>query len=166
MASPRKVVIGDLETGEYVELQFNPQKLKLSLEASWSRVQTPGSSFQDLQFGGTGNIIFEEFEVRYDALGAAGPDLIDKQNFLLSLLYPPQDVDAVATGAPPRVLVSWPGWIAVKTTVPKIEIDFSRFAFDGEPTPTYFTAKVKLEERRTTRIGFSQVRQRGLRRTA
>lgn len=161
--APRRMCLVNYETGEDMEVQFNPTQVTVELEAFFNKLKVAGQSHEELQYGNTGNTRVS-FELAWDALAATGPDLTDVNAFFLSLLTPPQTVSSVSTGAPPRVLFSWPNWICMLTAYPKLKIVTTRWDSDG--APTYQRISVELEERRTRRLGSELVRRVGLQRAA
>lgn len=151
------------ETGEVLEAQFNPSTVTVELEAFFNRLKVPGQSHEEMQYANTNNTRVS-FELLWDGLAASAPDLVDADAFFLHLHHPPQNVASVASGAPPRVLLSWPNWIALLSQSPKVKITTTRFGLDG--APTYQRIAVELEERRTRRLGSDVVRRVGLLRAA
>ena len=163
MAAPRRMTLTNLETGEPFEVQYNPTGVEVQLEAMYSRVASPGASFQEMQYSGTGNTKIT-FDLAYDGRAADAPAFDLVEGFMLSLLYPPEKPLGPKNGSPPRVLFTWPGWISLVVKKPKFSESVKRFSPDGPPT--YVVWKVELEESRVTRLGTEGVRRSVLRRAA
>lgn len=161
--SPRRMILSNYETGEYMEVQFNPSSVTIELEAFYNRLKVAGQSHEELQYANTSNTRIT-FELIWDALASAAPDLLNVDSFLMHLHHPPQNVASVSSGAPAPVLFSWPNWIAMLCASPKLKIVTTRWDVDG--TPTYQRISVELEERRTRRLGAEVVRRVGLLRAA
>ncbi len=155
--------LSNLETGETLEVQYNPTGVEVRLEAAYNRVAGPGASFQELQYANTGNTSIP-LELVFDGRAPDSPDLDSVQGFLLSLLHPPESPLGVKNGSPPRVLFRWPGWIALVMKQFKLSINAKRFSGDGPPN--YLVIKIDQEENRITRLGTEGVRRSVLRRAA
>jgi hypothetical protein len=161
--APRRMSLANVETGETRVMQFNPTKVTISIEAFYNRLKSPGASHEELQYSNTGNTRCT-FRASLDGRAQGAPDVNDFLNYFLANLSPPEDASTVTTGAPPRVLFSWPGWIALVTRQPKLTANATRFSPEGPPD--YLELDFELEESRTSRLGSGLVRRSGLRRAA
>jgi hypothetical protein len=70
-------------------------------------------------------------------------------------------VTSASTGAPSRILFTWPNWISIVTVMPKLKLSPRRFALNG--APDYSAYAVELESIRSTRLGRDIIRRNGLR---
>lgn len=161
--APRRMSLANVETGETRVMQFNPTKVTIAIEAFYNRLKSPGASHEELQYSNTGNTRCS-FRAYLDGRAQGAPDVNDFLNYFLANLSPPEDASTVTTGAPPRVLFSWPGWIALVTRQPKLTANATRFSPEGPPD--YVELDFELEENRTSRLGSGLVRRSGLRRAA
>lgn len=161
--APNRMSLSNVEAGETRPMQFNPTKVSIALEAFYNRLKSPGASHEELQYSNTGNTRCT-FRAILDGRAQGAPNVPDFLNYFLANLAPPDEPSAISTGAPPRVLFSWPGWIALVTRQPKITIAATRFSPEGPPD--YVELDFELEEVRTSRLGYGLVRRSGLRRAA
>lgn len=161
--APQRMTLTDVETGETVPVQFNPLNPTVELEAFYNRLKVPGAAGERMQFSNSSNMRVA-FELLYDGLSKGAPDLDKVQGILLSFALPPDAVQNVDTGAPPRLLMVWPSWISIVSRMPKIKLMPKRFAADGRPT--YMHIGVELESNRSARLGAQSMRRGGMRRTS
>lgn len=160
--TPPKMSLGNVATGEAIEAQYNPRDVKMAVEAFYNRVRGPGQVGEEMQFGGTGNIK-TSFELTFNGLVERGPELLDVEAYLFSLLHPKRRVGGVNSGAPPLIVFSWPGWIMLVTRMPKLEQTTTIFTRNGKPA--YQTYRVELETQYTRRIGQEDIRRAAFRRS-
>ena len=158
-----RMTLGNLDTGESITAQYNPKEVEISIAAVFSKIKTFGGTFEEQQFSNVTNAKIM-FSLVFDARSSRALDLADVEGFLASLLYPRTAVSAIATGAPPLVLLSWPNWIALVARKPAFSQRTTRFAKDGRPEAQ--TYKVELEAHSTRRIGSEIVRRSAFKRAA
>lgn len=161
--APQRMTLADVDTGTGVPVQFNPNNPTLELEAFYNRLKIPGAASEGLQFSNTGNLKVA-FELLYDGRAKGAPDLEAVQSLLFSFLLPPDSVQNTDTGAPPRMLFTWPKWISIVSVMPKLKISPKRFDPDGRPD--YLSIMVELEAKRSSRLGSQTMRRSGLRSAA
>ncbi len=161
--SPRKLIITDMETGESREVQYNPVEVSIEGDPQYQRIKYPAGSYQRLSFDTKNNDVVT-FELVVDAL-ARGADGLSfsttMEAFLLSLRHPPDDPDAIATAAPPSVLLVWPGWLALECALVKFKEKVRRFAPPAvhvNPVPTLTIYDLAFEESRRLDLGSESAR--------
>lgn len=155
--------LGNLDTGESLEAQYNPTEVEIALASVYNRTKVPGGTFEEMQFSNVANPKIT-FTLTFDGRSSRAPNLLDVEGFLASLLHPPTDITSVTTGAPPLVLFSWPNWIALVARVPQFTQRSSRFASNGRPD--FQTYKVELEVHTTRRLGRESIRRSAFRRAS
>lgn len=165
MARPARVTIGNLATGLSLEPQYNPVTLKETIEANFAEVVVPGLSHPVLQYVATGAHQLA-LELGFDALAGAsipgGVDVDAQRRFLLSFMVSRRGARTVTSGAPPEMLFIWPGWMALRCKVAKLDIEHRLFSPEGPPT--WFVASISLKEARDTRLYSEDVSANGTRR--
>ena len=159
--SPLRMTLGNLETGESITAQYNPTRVGIGVDAHFGQTKTPGATSEEMQFSHVGNVK-PTFTLTFKARAPGAPDLLDIEAFLLSLIYPPQVVGGVTSGAPPLVLFSWPNWIMLVTRKPKFSQETTLWNKNGRPEEQ--TYKVELESQSTRRIGREAIRRSAFRR--
>lgn len=159
--------ITNIETTEKFEVQFNPEKAKLSQSASYTRHNVPTLSFQPLGYEYTTNVKFKA-KLLVDGtteVAIATNFVANIERFLFSLLHPPDDADSLLEAEPPRTLLLWPGWLALRTKLVSIDEEVERFDFaPRDPRPTYVIYDLDFEEARKLDIGSESVRTVGFQR--
>lgn len=160
---PLRMSLGNLDTGESITAQYNPTEVETAISAVFNRIKTFGGTFEEMQFSNVTNAKIM-FSLVFDSRSSRAIDLANVEGFLASLIYPRTAVSAIATGAPPLVLFSWPNWIALVTRMPSFSQRTTRFAKDGRPESQ--TYKVELEAHSTRRIGSEIVRRSAFKRAA
>lgn len=158
---PARMSLTNLALAKTIEVPLNPETLEESVGPVYSALVVPGLPHQILQYESTENHRIE-FALAFDA--TLGIDMGAARNFLLSLPYPRRGASNVSGGAPGRVLVVWPGWLALTCALAgPIRITHSRFHVDGPPT--FFVAKLSLQEIRDVRLVAEDVLSLGTRRS-
>ncbi len=154
-----KGTLSNVETGETVELQFNPTEIKIAIGADWKSSASPGASFERQQFGNRKNDVIS-FKLQMDGRSRGAPSVPDFLAYIASLTAPPEaDLD-IRTAAPPRVLIRFPGFLSMETVLPDLAITAKRFD-QTTGTPDYVDLDVKLVEFRTKRLGSESIRRLG-----
>lgn len=131
MPSLEKAVITNTNTGERVQVQFNPEEYTLSKDINYAQTAVPGLSSPILQFV-HGNLQTLEMELFLDTLeahtgSAAGDDvrgLVKKVTGLMSI--------DPATHAPPILLFTW-GSLSFTCVLARASQRFIMFVPDGKP---------------------------------
>lgn len=173
--TPPRVRFINIRSGAGITAQFNPTQFQETVTANYSRSPVLGLSHEILQFVNTANHKFtmELFfndgitpEIREDRLGDVGIDelvTIDAaKRFFESLLYPAAERGLVSSGAPPRVLVVWPGTLYMTTVLTSLTITNARFNYQGSVVVS--TMALQFEEIRDVRITSEEVQSFGSRR--
>lgn len=154
---PARGTLGNVETGETLSFQFNPDEVKEELSVDFTRLAPIGYSHKPLQFKGTDNRTMG-FELVFDAMSEnGGVDRINSaRRFLMSLCYPMKTAGDVASGGPPRALLIWPGLGKLTGRITKV--GFTHKRFNQQLKPTLSIANIAIEEIRDTRIFSEDVR--------
>jgi Contractile injection system tube protein len=142
--------------------QYNPADLKRIVGVAYARLGVLGYSSETLQYQFRNNEKLT-FTLLFDTLSQTGgtSSAFLVQSILDAMTVGSQAAQDTASGGPPDVLFLWPGVLQFIVRVTKIEYSYTRFAF-ADGTPTYFGAKVEVEESRTNRLFAEQIRQSGL----
>ncbi len=154
--------LGNFETGEVLDAQYNPLEVEISIEAVFNRVKAPGQTGEELQYSNTSNVK-PSFTLKFNARAPNPPNLLDVEAFLYSLMFPRAPVSGVTNGAPPRVVLSWPNWILLVTRMPSFKQRTTMWGRNGAPEVQEY--KVELETSMTRRIGHDEIRRSALRRS-
>jgi nucleoid-associated protein YgaU len=134
MAAPAKAFF-ITETGERIDVQFNPAELTISKSASWNAGQAKGGNAPELRFqGGQSGTLTMSLTLDTTDRGTPVTDLTDK---LLDLLQ----VDPALPGADPQRNAARPPWVefhwgplhSFKAVVEKVQVKFTYFASSGMP---------------------------------
>lgn len=161
--TPARMTVTDLQSDETVEVQFNPTELERAIAVNYARKEVLGNSHQEHEFLNVGNQTLR-IELFYLAESPAQLDrLKDAERFLESLCYPPEEADAIATFAPPRVLMVWPRTLSITARLTSLRIRYQRWNRFGDPVQ--FTATCTFEESRIRRLTKQDVRLLGALRT-
>ncbi len=166
MPAPKRMTLGDLDSGGSITAQYNPAKVQVALQAYWTKTKVPGQTYEELLYAGTGNPEIT-FDLAFDGKSTSLPKpLKEVENFLHSLLYAPLKPTGGGSGlgSPSRVLFSWPSWILLVSALPKFTQTTTRWELSGEPN--YQVYSVTLESRLTRRIGSEEIRRNALKRSA
>jgi hypothetical protein len=152
---PPKVTLTNLSTGVTLEAQFNPDALEETVSANYAKQTVPGLSHEVLQFSNTTNEAFP-LNLFWRAESRGDVETLQRaRRFLKSLLYPKSGAEDMASGGPPRVLVVWPGMIAMTCVI--MSVKFSHALFTKFMRSRAYMATVQCEEIRDTRIGSDDV---------
>ncbi len=158
-AEPQRMSIANLVTGESMDVLFNPTELAKSFNVKWNRLEVPGLPHEVLQYKGTSNLKVPLQLIAHAFTQRATPAmLIDEfEKFIMSLGYPSENAQSVASGAPPRCLVIWPS-VLVFTAVLVDEVKFTHTQFAAQGGSLRYAANVTFEEIRDTRLTSEDVR--------
>ena len=145
---PPRCTLVNLTSGESIECLSNPTDLTERLGVNWNRLVIPGMSHQQLQYQSTANRQIPNVEFHLDRRFAAEQpgdfNILGFRSFLAALTVPSAGADGVATGAPPRVLFTWPNFLTIESVVQGIDFAFRHFGVRGEVL--VYTASVSFEE--------------------
>lgn len=147
----------DVETGEIFEFQYNPQTIKDSNGAVWTKNMVQGKHHPLLQYaGGSGRKI--SFDLRF-YMGYRNKTVLEQVNWLRSLCYPDTLSDAIPHRAPHRVVLNmgnlYKGLVCVVETA---EIEWGSL-MTSQLDPQEALVQIVLEEFRIENVGWHQVRQ-------
>lgn len=158
-AEPQRMSIANLASGESMDVLFNPTELGKSFNVKWNRLEVPGLPHEVLQYKGTSNLRVPLTLVAHAFTQRPNPaTVIDEfEKFIMSLGYPSENAQSVASGAPPRCLVIWPG-VLVFTAVLTDEVSFKHTQFAPLGGSLRYTASVTFEEIRDARLTSEDVR--------
>ena len=138
-ARPARCTLINLETAESFACAFNPTAIGERREVNYQRLGALQGEREELHYLFTRNRTVPGVELYADAF--SGADLDAFRSFLTRLTEP-----SPATGAPPRVLVLWPGALRIEAVVTEVDIKVTQFAADG--APLVLMASVTFEEAR------------------
>jgi hypothetical protein len=147
---PDRFCVDNLSTHAHIVAQYNPTEFEESIGTEWNRLTTPGSSHQRMHFSNTQNYTVS-MELNFRALSEEDYDEVNTtRHHLMSWCYP-QSATASSPGqGPPRLLATWPLVFSIECYLISCTFKNKRFAPDGRCT--MFTANVKFEECRDTRL--------------
>jgi hypothetical protein len=154
---PARGTLGNVETGETLAFQFNPDEVKEELAVEYAKLSPIGYSHKPLQYKGTDNRAIS-FELTFDAMSENGgvTRLNTIRRFLHSLCYPTKASGDVVSGGPPAAVFSWPGIGSLTGRITKVGNTFKRF--NQALRPTLVISQVTIEEVRDVRIYSEDVR--------
>ncbi len=155
--------LGLFESGESITAQYNPREVKMLMEAVFNRTHVPGQVGEEMQFSHVSNIK-PSFELTFDSRAPGAPDLARVEAFMLALLHPPRKFGGITSGAPPRVIFSWPNWVMLVTRKPKFDQTTTWFEPNGKPARQ--TYRVELETQYTRRYGREDILRSAFRRAS
>lgn len=106
---PQPPTFANVETGEIVELQFNPVEVNEEVSADYSSAKIIGYSSRPLQYGGTNNVALKSMAIAFDARfnGGSIERTEEARKFFLSLMFPMRGT-TIATAGTPRVQLTYP----------------------------------------------------------
>lgn len=136
MPSLEKAIIINNDTGDKIEVLFNPEEYTLNKDNNFAQIAVPGLRSPLLQFV-HGNLQTLEMELLVDTyeahrsgsreLNQAGQDVRDITSRIFALL----DINP-QTHAPPLLLFSW-GQLSFKCVLARVNQRFIMFRADGVP---------------------------------
>lgn len=159
---PDRMFITNLETGDDMNAQFNPEKLNEKIKVNWSKLSVLGLSHMPKQYQQTDNwtCTFELKFWAWDSKGNRLNDIKQKRRQLMSYCYSSRAAPrTVSGGAPPRLNFFWPNLIDLTCTLESLEFNHVRFNRKGDPIES--VAIVTLEEIRDVRLYSEDVRATG-----
>jgi len=131
MPSLEKAIITNTNSGERVQVQFNPEEYTLSKDINYAQTAVPGLSSPVLQFV-NGNLQTLEMELFLDTLEAhPGSAASDDVRALVKKVTGLMSIDA-ATHAPPILLFTW-GSLSFTCVLARASQRFIMFLPDGTP---------------------------------
>ena len=131
MPSLEKAIITNTNTGERVQVQFNPEEYTLSKEINYAQTAVPGLSSPILQFV-HGNLQTLEMELFLDTLEThPGSGASDDVRGLVKKVTGLMRIDP-ATHAPPILLFTW-GSLSFTCVLARASQRFIMFLPDGTP---------------------------------
>ena len=169
---PLRMSFTNLESGDSLEAQFNPEEMKENISVNWNELQTQGGSFQQHQYGNTGNMSWQ-FKLQFNAYDEGGgklvtrfsglgesrsagatqnrlEDIILARNYLLSMAYKPRGKQDIIGGSPSRYLFIWPNLISVSCLIHRVRLTYKQFNLDG--IPMRFNADIMIKEGRVEEL--------------
>lgn len=131
MAGLEKAIISNTNTGERIDVQFNPEEYTLNRDINYAQAAIPGLSAPLLQFA-HGNMRTLEMELLLDTYeahpgNAAGADVREKVRAITGLM----DIDP-STHAPPVLLFTWAS-LSFTCVLARASQKFIMFRPDGVP---------------------------------
>lgn len=149
MGAAFDVIIGNLQTRQYVIAQYTPLKVQEELSVEFERLKVLGLSHQPLQYSQTNN---HKVTLSFDFNGdpKQGQTAADQRRFLLSNCYPSRSARNVKSGGPSGVVVDWPELFSLVCVQLSVKMDHELFKKTGGSRK--FTAQVVFEELRDLRL--------------
>ena len=162
-ARPPRISMGNLRTGEIVEMPLFPESFNEEISVSWSKLQILGMSHEPKQYSNTGNYRIPGLILPFQSLDAEVIDRYhDIRNFLMSLTVPPEGASDIRSGGADRIMFFWPQMISMTCNIESLRFSHERFNRFGRSTS--FRATIDLEEIRDVRLTSEDVRVSGTRR--
>lgn len=156
---PLRMELTNVETGDSITAQFNPDQVEEELGTAYNDLAIQGHSHKPKQFEQSDNLSLS-FDLGFDALStraiatnsslAVNDGPAYARRFLQHLVVPRRAGVPVVGGGPPRVLFYWPEMWSITCKVTKLKFVHKRFSIFGKST--IFSCKVSLDEARTTRL--------------
>jgi hypothetical protein len=157
-----RMSLANMRSQDVMTAQYNPEDLKRMVGVNYARLGVLGFSSEVLQYQFRPNEKLT-FTLQFDMLSQNGgtPSYATVAGTLDAMTVGSRAAQNIASGGPPDVLMLWPGVLQLVVRVTKIDYDHKRYAAtDG--TPTFFSAKVDVEESRTNRLFAEDIKQYGL----
>lgn len=167
--TPPRMTISNVETGQQLTAQFNPEEIEEIVMANYTELDVQGQSHKPMHYKNTENLALS-FELTFDSASARDVILEDPNNvgvgsfgnkaalidavraYLHSFFYPMKsEVGDIIGSSPPRALFSWPGLYAIVCRTMRMTVKHKRFANDTGQS-SLFTAKLELKEARIIRL--------------
>jgi hypothetical protein len=160
---PDRLTLGKLDTGDMLEVQYNPEQLKEALKPIYAKLQILGMSHEPLQYGYTENFSVS-FDLKFDAVTRYRNGTYDvnaARRFLLGAGYARRSGSAklLSNGQPTSVVVIWPKLYTLTCKMMAYAGDLTTFASDG--SLLRFTAHLQFEEARDMRLWAEDVESQG-----
>lgn len=152
---PSPLTLGNLETGETMDAQYNPDLVDDQLDAAYAHQVIPGLSHELLQYTNTKNVSLS-FDIGFDILGDDTLNANNIKGFIDQFMYQQRSASSVGTGSPPRLLIIWPNVYSMTCKLTSRKIAMRRF--DLTLANDWFVFSLKLEEARVTRLFSEDVR--------
>lgn len=166
---PPRMSITNVETGQSLTAQFNPEEVDEVLAANYTELDVQGMSHKPMHYKNTENfaitleLVFDSASARDLVLddpnnmgnGSFGNKaaMIDAvRNYLYSFCYPMKsEAGDIIGSSPPRAMLSWPGLYGLVCRITRIAVKQKRFSlFTGQST--LFSAKIDFKEARVVRL--------------
>lgn len=143
------VVIGNLQTRQYIVAQYTPQRVSEELSVELERLKVLGLSHQPHQYSGTSN---HKLSLTFDFHGAPslGQTAAEQRRFLLANCYPSRSARNVKSGGPSGIVFDWPNLFGLVCVQLGVKIEHELFLPNGQPLK--FSAQVSFEELRDVRL--------------
>jgi hypothetical protein len=162
------MTIGNLETGDVLSAQFNPDEVKETIGANFAELDILGMSHKPQQYKNTDNLEVV-FEMAFDGVslrgipgteeGSSTANIAAARRFLHHLFYSRKTSQDVTGGGPPRVFLFWPELYSMTCRIQKLVIVHKRFAKSS--ASTLFTASITVREALDVRVYSEDVLERG-----
>ena len=167
---PLRMSFTNLDTGDALEAQFNPEELKEMLSVNWNELETLGASFKPHQYQNTGNMEWQ-FRLEFNAFDEGGgglvttslgqqrssgatqnrqEDILAARRYLLSMAYKQRGAQDIIGGSPSRYLFVWPNLCSVNCLVHRVRLTHQQF--DQQGRPMRFMAEISIKEGRLEEI--------------
>jgi hypothetical protein len=130
--SPSKAILQkydpDAQTdSDYLTCQFNPEKVKISKQITWSSTNQPDLNAPDMMFGGGQSATFD-LELWFDTTSENNQDVRGYTNKLLQLT-----LKSSTTASPPVVRLVWGTFKTFRSVVTGVDIEYKLFLPTGVP---------------------------------
>jgi nucleoid-associated protein YgaU len=112
---------------DYLTCQFNPEKVKISKQLTWSSSNQPDLNAPDVMFGGGQSATFD-LELWFDTAQENNQDVRGYTNKLLMLT-----LKATANTSPPVVRLVWGMFKTFRAVVTGVDIEYKMFLPTGVP---------------------------------
>ena len=165
---------------KYIEALFNPSVIEEHIGVKYGGQVVPGMSHTVLQYSHTENheidmdlrfLVDSDLRYGFNAFDDVGigtntpgtsktlDTVLEARRFLMAMCYPRSNEHTVAGGAPSRVLVLWPGLLALVCVIKDVKFKHQQFNVHGQPVD--MIADVKFVEIRDSRLTAERVAYQG-----
>jgi hypothetical protein len=160
-----KMSLTNMRSQDSITAQCNPEDLDRAVAVAYARVPPLGYSSEVLQFQFRPNEKLT-FTMTWDRLATGGcPSFFVVEGILDAMTVGSRSAQDIASGGPPDVLMIWPGVLQMIVRVTSIKWTIKRYANSSDGSPTFFAAKVDVEESRSNRLYAEDIRSNGLSRS-
>lgn len=126
----------ETESGDKLPCLFNPDKLDITLENTYSATSMPGKQTPEMRYGGGGSGKISGLELLFDTTDT-GTTVTDYTDKLVGLMKIDESLpgysEAENNGRPAWVRFHWGKFHSFRAVVTQLNLSFTYFSQDGEP---------------------------------
>lgn len=143
------LVIGNLQTRQFIIAQYTPQRVSEELASNYEHLKLLGLSHEHLQYSGTTNHKVS-FTLDFNGDPKQGQTAAQQRRFLLSNQYASRSARNVKSGGPAGIVLDWPNLFSLTCAQMSVKMDHELFLATGGSRK--FTAALVFEDLRDVRL--------------